>query len=158
MKRLLLLLLLPLFSFSQTYDDIIGIDSEEMFIRTMIENGFERVESELEDFIVYAYNPSYEDDEAMSTIWVYHRVDDEDGVGIALFEVDTIRDFYASDDDISYDKMLDIVKEKCEYESLVDNPIVEGNQMVLYECEAKQRFSFDQKDGTGFIFYYYPLD
>ena len=69
MKKLLVLLLLPLFSFSQTYDDIMAIDSEEMFVRTMIENGFERMEFDnSKGAIAYAISPSYEDDEPMFII------------------------------------------------------------------------------------------
>ena len=42
MKKLIILLLFPLVSFSQiSYKDIMSIDSEKMFKKVMIENGYE---------------------------------------------------------------------------------------------------------------------
>ncbi len=46
MKKLILLLFIPLVSFIQTFDDLMGIDSKEKFIRTMVEIGFERVSAD----------------------------------------------------------------------------------------------------------------
>jgi hypothetical protein len=45
MKKLIVLLLFPLVSFSQTYEDIISIDSKEQFIRIGIENDYEVIEN-----------------------------------------------------------------------------------------------------------------
>ena len=41
MKKLLLLLFIPLFSYSQTYKDIMSINSAEMFKKVAIENNYE---------------------------------------------------------------------------------------------------------------------
>ena len=41
MKHLLLLLLFPLLSFSQTYKDVMSIKSENTFKKVVIENGYE---------------------------------------------------------------------------------------------------------------------
>ena len=38
MKKLLILLLLPLFSFSQTFDELMTINSEDTFKKVVIEN------------------------------------------------------------------------------------------------------------------------
>lgn len=45
MKKLIILLLFPLVSFSQTYEDIISIDSKEQFIRIGIENDYEVIKN-----------------------------------------------------------------------------------------------------------------
>ena len=41
MKRLLVLLLIPLFSFGQTYDELLTISSEDTFQKVFIENDYE---------------------------------------------------------------------------------------------------------------------
>ena len=41
MKKLIFLLLIPIISFGQTYEDIVSIDSKEQFIRIGIENNYE---------------------------------------------------------------------------------------------------------------------
>ena len=44
MKRLLLLLFIPIISYSQiSYKDVMSINSEKMFKKVMIENGYERM-------------------------------------------------------------------------------------------------------------------
>ena len=40
-KLILLLLLIPFISFSQTYKDVMSIKSEDMFKKVAIENGYE---------------------------------------------------------------------------------------------------------------------
>ena len=59
MKKLLILLLLPLFSFSQTFDELMTINSEDTFMRVAIENDYEfyeQKEEEKEDnYIYYAW-------------------------------------------------------------------------------------------------------
>ena len=44
MKKLLFLFLLPALVFCQTYDEIIKITSQDLFVRYMVENGYERDE------------------------------------------------------------------------------------------------------------------
>tara|TARA_B100000475_G_scaffold199169_1_gene180991 strand:+ start:597 stop:1172 length:576 start_codon:yes stop_codon:yes gene_type:complete len=52
MKKLLILLLLPLFSFSQTFDELMTINSGDTFKRVAIENDYE-LDSEREGNIYY---------------------------------------------------------------------------------------------------------
>ena len=155
MKKLLILLLLPLFSFSQTFDDLMGIDSEETFVKTMIEIGFERIDTE-EDVTTYAYNPTYEDgQETKSSLWVYHTPIEQGGV---IFLQIMTKDFFGSESNSEYTKIFDIAKEKCEYAELVPNEFVEGDQMVMYACEMDSNpsgIAFSKKDGTGYISYTY---
>ena len=42
MKKLFLLLFIPLVSLSQSFDDIMSITFKEDFVRVMVENGYER--------------------------------------------------------------------------------------------------------------------
>ena len=41
MKKLILLLIIPIFTYSQTYNELMGIESINDFKRVMIENGYE---------------------------------------------------------------------------------------------------------------------
>ena len=108
MKKLILLLFIPLVSFSQTYDDLMGIDSKEKFIRTMVEIGFERVSVD-EGMLTYAYSPTYEDgEETRSTLWIYH-FEQEDGGGVVFLQIQT-KDFFGSEKDSKYTKIFDVVK------------------------------------------------
>ena len=57
MKNLLILLLIPLFGFSQiSYKDIISINSEDTFKRVVIENGYEFDEMDEEGWVTYGFN------------------------------------------------------------------------------------------------------
>ena len=87
MKKLILLLFIPLVSFSQTFEDLMSIDSKEKFIRTMVEIGYERVSNE-DGLITYAYNPNYsEDEETTSTLWAYHYEQEDEGGVVFLSKI-----------------------------------------------------------------------
>ena len=108
MKKLILLLFIPLVSFSQTFDDLMGIDSKEKFIRTMVEIGFERVSAD-EGMLTYAYSPTYEDgEETRSTLWIYH-FEQEDGGGVVYLQIQT-KDFFGSEKIASTLKSLMLLK------------------------------------------------
>ena len=54
MKKLLLLLLIPIISYSQiSYKDVMSINSEKMFKKVMIENGYEFGKSDEDDVCVW---------------------------------------------------------------------------------------------------------
>ena len=55
MKKLILLLFIPLVSFGQTYDELLTISSEDTFQKVFIENDYEFYE-ERSDVIRYAFN------------------------------------------------------------------------------------------------------
>ena len=163
MKKLLVLLLIPLFSFSQTYEDIMGIDSKEKFVRTMVENGYERIEDG-DKQLIYAFNPTYNDEgEASSTAFVNHLEFDVGGTVFLTFQV---RNFFGEiGDDNQYDKIFAIAKARCEYHSLTSNIYDENDEMVQYKCEwddddrtRERRISFSKKDGTGYVSYMYFKD
>ena len=110
-----------------------GIDSKEKFIRSMVEIGFERVSAD-EGTLTYAYSPTYEDgEETRSTLWIYHFEQEYAG-GVVYLQIQT-KDFFGLEKDSKYTKIFDVVKEKCDYESLIENPFVEGDEMVSYGCE-----------------------
>ena len=57
-----------------------------------------------------------------------------------------------------YNKIFNIVKEKYDYEALIENPFVEGDEMVSYWCEWEdtgRMIAFSKKDGQGSNAYMY---
>ena len=56
MKKLLILLLLPLFSFSQTYKDVMSIKDVDTFKKVAIENNYEFDQINDEGWIDYGFN------------------------------------------------------------------------------------------------------
>ena len=147
MKKLIILLLLPLFSFSQSYDDIMSIDSKDQFIRVMVENGFEMISSD-EKRLVYALDPT--SDGSSSSFANYFTLDNGDMV---MFQYTTTDFFGNNNKGNQYDKIYKVAKSKCEYNQLVEPPM-EGSEakMVQYKCGSK-RMAFMKEDGKGHISY-----
>ena len=151
MKKLILLLFIPLVSFSQSYDDIMSIDSKEQFVRVMIENGFEMIKSN-DTELVYALDPN--SDGTSSSFANYLIGDNGDSV---MFQYTTTDFFGNNNKGNQYDKVYKVAKSKCEYNEIIDS-IVEGSkaQMVKYKCGSK-RMAFQKEDGKGYIFYMNPV-
>ena len=55
MKKLFLLLFIPFVSFSQTFEDVMSVNSIDGFKRVAIENGYELYEED-DSRVIYAYN------------------------------------------------------------------------------------------------------
>ena len=147
----MLLLFIPLVSFSQSYDDIMSIDSKEQFVRVMIENGFEMIKSN-DTELVYALDPN--SDGTSSSFANYLIGDNGDSV---MFQYTTTDFFGNNNKGNQYDKVYKVAKSKCEYNEIIDS-IVEGSkaQMVKYKCGSK-RIAFQKEDGKGYIFYMNPV-
>jgi hypothetical protein len=153
-KFLFLFLFIPFLSFSQAFSEVMRIDSKEQFVRTMVENGYERSSTD-DGQLIYALNPTYDDDgEAISTAFAnYFQVDN---VGTVLFMFQLKNMLGVAVDDTVYDKLFNIVKTECDYDSLIDNIYDDSNQMVQYRCnwnEDNRSIAFSKKDGTGYILY-----
>ena len=56
MKKLILLLFIPLVSFGQTYKEVMSISSVDMFKKVVIENGYEFDNTDEEGWVTYGYN------------------------------------------------------------------------------------------------------
>ena len=152
MKKLLFLFI-PLVSLSQSFDDLMRVDSKEQFVRAMVENGYERI-SNNNSQLVYALNPSYDEKrEARSSAFANYL--ETDSGSAVLFEF-VVNELYES----QYDKIFDVAKVKCEYDSLVANIYDESDEMVRYKCDwdedkriTGRYVAFSKKDGTGYIMY-----
>lgn len=155
---LFILLFIPFLSFSQTFSEVMRIDSKEQFVRTMVENGYERISNE-DNQLTYALNPTKNDDgEAISTAFVNYFKADSGGAGV-LFQFQLKNMLGVALDDTVYDKLFYFTKTKCDYDSLIPNVYDTSDEMVQYRCnlnEDERRIAFSKKDGTGYIFYIHP--
>tara|TARA_B110000003_G_C16277258_1_gene389405 strand:- start:83 stop:493 length:411 start_codon:yes stop_codon:yes gene_type:complete len=131
------------------------VDSKEQFVRTMIENGYERISND-DNQLVYGLNPTYDDDgEASSSAFAnYLQLDNGNAAVFLQFHLKNIIGGIL--DDTVYDKIFNIAKIRCDYDSLVENVFDDSDEMVQYRCnwnEEVRSIAFSKKDGTGYVYY-----
>ena len=136
MRILIILLFLSFNSFSQTYKDIMSIDSEDAFIKVCIENGYtkQRVEEGfainiLSTPVTSFYGLNYNARDNYDALGAY-----QDSIGRFFFNFHFER---KSTDNMpfqlsTYNRITSEIKKNCEY-SEVFKP--EGTDYVLYDCD-----------------------
>jgi hypothetical protein len=132
MKKLLLLLLFPLLSFSQiSYKDVMSISSADIFKKVAIENGYEFSQND-GDWVDYGLNivkDSINGDK--SPAWLYYNTKDDrfslvfSRTSTNLFGVKENRN------DGTYDYIVKDIKEKCKYYKIQN---YKGTDFVTYSC------------------------
>ena len=144
MKKLIILLLLPLFSFSQTYKEVMSIKSLDTFKRVAIENNFEYSDSE-DDWVTYGYNIQKDSiDGDRSSRWMLYLPNEERF--ILSFSKSS---FFGATDETPYDKIYAVVKDKCTYFKILN---YKGDDYVCYSCpestyKGKIGFMIEEKQG-----------
>ena len=146
MKKLLFLLLLPTTLLSQTYNELISIDSLDDFKRVVIENQYEFDEEEDSEAMIYKYRvESFAlGNEEKWGAWY------EDGTWVFLFyRRDTpLRPFG------DYEDIVEEIKDNCSYVGIENH---EENDYVIYKCEESNldgKIGFMISEGVGFIRYF----
>ena len=125
MRYLILLLFTPILCFSQiTLQEILAIDSETTFKRTMIENGFSIKEMDEEFKNKLGYKKELTDTE------IHTRFKSPDTLydGGALFLFTS--DFYKKND--IHDEIYDLVKKECEFFEIREDTT--GKPFAYYKC------------------------
>ena len=148
MKNLLLLLFVPFISFSQTFKDIMSINSVDMFKKVAIENGYE-YDGVIEDVTVsYGFDisrDSVEGDKASK--WMKYKLTD-DSFGLKLARTNFFEIF---DPKNPYDLIVKNIKQKCKYYKIIN---YNGTDYVTYSCSEssyKGKIGFVVSDGVGLI-------
>tara|TARA_B100001939_G_scaffold344039_1_gene357744 strand:+ start:3649 stop:4110 length:462 start_codon:yes stop_codon:yes gene_type:complete len=147
MKRLLVLLLIPLFSFGQTYDELLTISSEDTFQKVFIENDYEFYE-ERSDVIRYAFNltKSYSTTNpdlppiVSAEIWVdYFKTN-------KIFSFNFSKDANAKKAVTMFAELKKSIKSNCDYRN-----VSEGT--VIYKCTESQIdiAAFKSENGRGYV-------
>ena len=119
MKKLILLLFIPLLSFSQSYKDLMSINSVDMFKKAVIENGYE-FSSEEDGEITYGFNimrDSIDGDKSIK--WAYYSTNN-DRWGFTFSRSNMLNSFASAllgasseeTPDSPYDTIVDEIKEK----------------------------------------------
>ena len=154
---LLILLLIPLVSFGQTYKEVMSINSADMFKKVVIENKYQ-YNSTLNNWITYGFNIEWDDNEGRnkSSRWAYYNLKD-DRFNLNFSRTDLISSFFGSEPNNSenpYDLITETIKEKCKYYKIKN---YKGTDYVTYSCSDssyKGKIGFVIEEGWGIIRYF----
>ena len=121
MKRLLLLLIIPILSYSQTYDDIMNMTSEKNFKITMIDNDYRKITEQSDDLMI-VYGLDYEkignDKISFEKMGYYIKSSDRD-----MFMIVT--------DKTDYKTITESIKRDCEFTDILDLGV---GDYLCYKC------------------------
>ena len=152
MKKLFLLLFIPFVSFSQTYEDIMSVNSIDGFKRVAIENGYELYEED-DTYVFYAYNIVKEEGEEDKVSKGIAYFKGEDTILFSISKQISLLGKTITKDNTLYDELVDEIKAKCTYNKISKHKQLELD-FVTYKCsEYKDNhiIGFAIKEGWGMI-------
>lgn len=155
MKRLLLLLFIPIISYSQvSYKDVMSIKSVDMFKKVVIENGYEYDSMDDDGWLTYGFNIVKDSIEgSKSSKWSSYNTKD-DRFTLSFGRRTVLGNFFGTEDDTSqnpYDLIVKDIKEKCKYYKIIN---YKGTDYVTYSCSEssyKGKIGFMVEEGSGII-------
>jgi hypothetical protein len=155
MRKLLILLLIPLFGFSQiSYKDVMSIKSVDGFKKVVIENGYEYESLDEEGWLTYGFNILRDSIEgSKSSKWMLYNTKD-DRFTLSFGRRTVLGNFFGTEDDTSknpYDLIVKDIKEKCKYYKIIN---YNGIDYVSYGCSDssyKGKIGFVVSEGNGLI-------
>jgi len=161
MKRLILLLFIPILSYSQiSYKDVMSIKSVDMFKKVVIENGYEYESLDEEGWLTYGFNIiRYSIEGSKSSKWMLYNTKD-DRFTLSFGRRTVLGNFFGTEDDTSknpYDLIVKDIKEKCKYYKIIN---YNGIDYVSYGCSDssyKGKIGFVVSEGSGII-RHFPVD
>ena len=166
MRKLLLLLLIPIISYSQiSYKDVMSINSQKMFKKVMIENGYEFGQSDEVD-IVYGFDIVRDSIDGMkSTKWGRYRVKD-DGFTLSFSRNTQLNTFLNLKEDRSeneYDLIIKEIKKNCKYFDILTHTTEDEEELdyVCYSCSEskyKGKIGFMISEGWGYIRHFVNIE
>lgn len=157
MKKLsILLFIVPVISFSQiTYKDVMSINSEKMFKKVMIENGYEFESNDGE--LIFGYEIQKDSiDGNKSSKWGHYRKNDEFLLSFSRNSV--LGSFFNLEEDNTeneYDLIVKEIKKNCKYYDIISKDYGDGIiDYVCYSCvdsKYKGKIGFMVSEGWGYI-------
>ena len=166
MKQLLLILLIPIISYSQiSYKDVMSINSEKMFKKVMIENGYEFGQSD-EDDVIYGFDIVRDSIDGMkSSKWGRYGVKD-DSFTVSFSRNSSLNTFLNLKEDRSeneYDLIVKEIKKNCKYFDVITytNEDDEDSDYVCYSCSERKykgKIGFMISEGWGFIKHFVNIE
>lgn len=158
MRKILLLLLIPILSYSQiTYKDVMSINSEKMFKKVMIENGYEWNSND-ENGLVYGWEITKDSINGnKSQKWGYYS--DNGEFGLSFSRNSLLSSFLNLEEDNTeneYDLIVKEIKKNCKYYDILTytNSDEEELDYVCYSCSEskyKGKIGFMISEGWGYI-------
>ena len=155
MKRLILLLFIPILSYSQiSYKDVMSIKSVDGFKKVVIENGYEFDSLDDDGWLTYGFNIVRDSIEgSKSSKWMLYNTKD-DRFTLSFGRRTVLGNFFGTEDDTSsnpYDLIVKDIKEKCKYYKIIN---YKGTDYVTYSCSEssyKGKIGFVVSEGSGII-------
>lgn len=145
MKKLLLILFIPIISFSQTFEELSIINSLDDFKKVMIENKYEFDSVDDDERVIYGFNLTKDSINGnKSEKWGSYSKDGS--WSLLFFDRKTI--IYQRGD---YDDIVEGIKDNCSY---VD---IENELYVSYRCDESEfdgKIGFMISDSNGYIRYF----
>ena len=145
MKKLLVLLLLPLFSFSQTYDELISINSLDTWKKVVIENDYEYVEwdEDRDDNEWVTYGFDIKRDSTLTTTSVsimssYNTKDNRFSFQMPMKYESWFGIMEDTEMAETYNTLTKDIKANCEYSEIIN---YKGDDFVVYTC-SNRKFGF----------------
>ena len=160
MKQTILLLLIPIMSYSQlSYKDIMSISDDKQFKKVMIENYYEKNDDE-EGWLVYGYNIRRDSIEGnTSSKWGSYNVNDH-SFSFQISRSSLLNSLLSLDSDeeikSDYDVIVEDIKKNCVYYDIIPYIGKDGvsNDYVCYSCSEskyKGKIGFMISKGNGYI-------
>tara|TARA_B110000858_G_C17556300_1_gene360455 strand:- start:166 stop:651 length:486 start_codon:yes stop_codon:yes gene_type:complete len=161
MKHLLILLFIPILSYSQiSYEDVMSIKSVDIFKKVMIENGYEFDTLDTDGYLSYGFNLTKDSTgNSQSSRWMIYNINDDSFI-MMFPRKNWITNFYDPKLESSknnYDSIVKDIQEKCKYYKITN---FKGTDYVTYSCSEssyKGKIGFVVSDGNGYI-QHFPND
>ena len=166
MKKLLLLLLIPIISYSQiSYKDVMSVNSEKMFKKVMIENGYEFGETN-GDNLWYGFDIVRDSVKGnKSSKWGYYNIKD-DRFTFSFSRNTQLNTFLNLKEDRSeneYDLIVKEIKKNCKYFDIKTYTTEDDEELdyVCYSCSEskyKGKIGFMISEGWGYIKHFVNIE
>ena len=153
MKKLILLLFIPIVSFSQTYDEFVSINSLDTWKKVVIENGYEYVYwgEGNEDWVTYGFGVMKDSANVATNgkiITAYNIKDDRFSFQMPMKYENFFGDMLDTEMSKIYNALTKDIKANCEYTEIIN---YKGDDFVVYTCSnRKYGFAIDTS-GSGIV-------
>ncbi len=143
MKKLILLLFLPIMSIGQdmTYEDLIGFENSQQVERFLVENNYERFDFDDKEYIKYGWKLELKDGEYIANKSAFISLkNDIDSIPVKV----KVRVEFMFVDEINYNRIYDVAKKELEF-MFVDKGTAyyfEKNGMVSFRKNEAHYINF----------------
>ena len=142
MKKLILLLFIPIVSFCQTYDEFVSINSLDTWKKVVIENGYEYVDWGLDendkDWVTYGFGVMKDSANVATNVKIitaYNIKDDRFSFQMPMKYEDFFGAMVDTEMSKTYNALTKDIKANCEYSEIIN---YKGDDFVVYTCSNRK--------------------